>query len=909
MAATNVLGDQPNNDFPVLPITVMGGYQRKTDSTKMPYNTFTYPSQNCIIPNSDKIVPRGDSLRQGQEYTGNFPIVGHAKKFRNLAGDEMEVRMWKSGGAKGDVVEVLYTNPLTNETKYWQITENVNTLTLGVNDRYYTAEWQDTNLGGISLNLKRLIWVDGTNTVKSWTGGIAPIVSITSTSITIPTGTTWIGNGFVDPADGGTGVIIVNGVAYTGLSGWNTNTLNVASTTGISANDVAFAKVEQDTTTVALDNVNATVKNYAIYGNEDKGNFFMSNAFNRISTQMTTRVQAVQNDLVIPSTANFTGTGSHVYRITIDSVNPQINEQSFLPGGSGTLNDAVYNTASYSGTSGVTNTYNIVVLGDFTIIVDGLLAGAMVGQTVSGATSNAEGVIVAVSTFAGNNVLGIRLLTPNGFVNGETITSTMGNTALIQSSPSNGTRFQNWIQYLKNGNVINLSAGSLTPSTAPVVYLTSNTPITLSDGLTIVFENNFGHAIGDSFTLKINRGTYDTFAWQVDGGTAVTGVPITGGTQSLSDGVEISFTNKTGHTLGDFWDITADQQVTRAWANFYYGLPRKPGEGYVGNLPSNFWAICAQEGVTYINCSHGEWQYIETELSADLLTETVNIVPLKQSSSNKMLYPYMVTNSDNDIIFLNERRAVCSIGRKELIELPQISNISDLVKLDLLEMDFLLGSMEYWDAKLWINAPRSGKMMVYDNAPETKYWQFPQFIPENGILSVVGDQLISHSSIRNVTNEIMLPYRGDGDNSSSFTTRVRSAFNAYDDRWNLKAYTATFIEGRMAGLSHFYYDVVTSNENNINTQSHIVVPKFSRTTNRASIGSAELGAHPLGSDIPEDTPIFREIFLCDPTRFYYAALDLSCAGLGQDWEIYSLGINAFDPDLNNQLLVSNQNVI
>lgn len=813
------LGKEPQNELPVLPVDVFAGYQRKVDSTKMPYNTLTYPSVNVIIPASDKIIPRGDSLQQGQNATGNYQIVGHAKKFRNLGGDEMEVRVWKapSGDNRGDVVEVLYTNPLSSVTKYWPITLNTNPLTRGVNERYYFAEWQDTNLGGISLNLKRLLWVDGTNTVKSWVGGIAPISAITATTIT--TTETWASLGFIDPADGGTGKFSINGVEFTGLSGWNTNTITVASTAGITANaDVAFSIVEQDTTTVELDNVNSTYKNYAIYGNTDRGNFYMSNAFNRIATQLITATQAVQNDMIV--TGSYNGSGSHVIRYQIDQICP-VSKRYFLQP-SGAVDNMAWIETDYSLNN--RNTYRVVIVDD---------------------TAGSE-------------------------------------------------KFDLY----KNGT---LTAITNEP-------ITTDQEQTLIDGLSIVFTDvaPVPYVLDTAWTLII--GGRDTYAWYLDNVLQASGINVT--TALVYSGVNMKPQGVRGHSKGDFWEVTVDQEVTRAWANFYYGLPRKPGEGYVGNLPSNFWAICSQEGVTYINCSHGEWQYIETILSADLLTETVNIVPLKQSSSNKMLYPYMFTNDDNDLIFLNERRAIASIGRKELVELPQVSNISDLVKLDLLEMSFTgASSMEYWDAKLWISSPTDGKMMVFDNAPTTKYWQPPQSIPECGIMSVVGTQLIAHSSIRNVTNQIMLPTRGKGDNSSAFSTRIRTAFNIYDNRWNLNCATATFIEGRMVGLSNFYYDVVAVNENQVFTRSHLVVPTFSILSNRAPLGAGSISSHPLGMDVPEEAPPFREIYLFDPIRFYYSAIDLSCDGLGQNWEIYSIGLNTYDGDLNNQLLVSNQNVV
>ncbi|MDZ7798410.1 MAG: hypothetical protein U5L76_02200 [Patescibacteria group bacterium] len=60
--------------------------------------------------------------------------------------------------------------------------------------------------------------------------------------------------------------------------------------------------------------------------------------------------------------------------------------------------------------------------------------------------------------------------------------------------------------------------------------------------------------LGDPF-LK----TPDTFKWSDDGGSTwdATTVDITGSTQSLNNGVRITFGATTGHDLGDYWDFTA----------------------------------------------------------------------------------------------------------------------------------------------------------------------------------------------------------------------------------------------------------------------------------------------------------------------------------------------------------------
>lgn len=58
------------------------------------------------------------------------------------------------------------------------------------------------------------------------------------------------------------------------------------------------------------------------------------------------------------------------------------------------------------------------------------------------------------------------------------------------------------------------------------------------------------------FVVTIDgEGTPDTFAWTKDGAGGAAGVAITGGAQTLSDGVTVIFGATTGHTLNDNWTI------------------------------------------------------------------------------------------------------------------------------------------------------------------------------------------------------------------------------------------------------------------------------------------------------------------------------------------------------------------
>ena len=50
-----------------------------------------------------------------------------------------------------------------------------------------------------------------------------------------------------------------------------------------------------------------------------------------------------------------------------------------------------------------------------------------------------------------------------------------------------------------------------------------------------------------------NTATYDTFKWKKDSGSYTTGVTMSGGNQTLQDGISVKFGAITGHTVNDQW--------------------------------------------------------------------------------------------------------------------------------------------------------------------------------------------------------------------------------------------------------------------------------------------------------------------------------------------------------------------
>lgn len=417
------------------------------------------------------------------------------------------------------------------------------------------------------------------------------------------------------------------------------------------------------------------------------------------------------------------------------------------------------------------------------------------------------------------------------------------------------------------------------------------------------------------------------FDFQISDGSSgvVTDEAITGSAQdiaagSIDTGVDVQFLQTTGHAVGDFWELEATQGVESltdlatnapAWANFWYSIPRVPGEGYVFALGANFWTMEPQEDDMYINDQFGNWNFINTQIAADLMSETISYQPLKQVSASKPIFPYMLTHMDNYLVFVTENKTLDLIGRREFLELPQMDYLSKPIQLDFEAATFHLGSMEYIDKRLWITSPRESVMLCYDNKPENKYWQPPQVITENGILSIVGNTLISHSNLRNQTFNL---FTGNSDNGAAFTVRARTALTPASKnlgrssraaRWDSKFSSNSFLEGYIAGNPELIYTIFRG-VNDAAGISHIVKPVISYPSpDTASIGQGVLAGHPLGNDPAFEGAYFNEIsrHFKPILNYYFVAIQIACTSKNHSYAILSVGLNlAFSPTGNNTLI-------
>lgn len=448
----------------------------------------------------------------------------------------------------------------------------------------------------------------------------------------------------------------------------------------------------------------------------------------------------------------------------------------------------------------------------------------------------------------------------------------------------------------------------------PVVELV-NSQAALDDLIISPLSSQFNRL--GFWTIRISIKSTDHFSAHLEGPHTSINLPnvlITGSDQELDDtGIFIQFLETTGHTVGDFWELTAVQAVggaddnPPAWANFWYNLPRAPGEGYIFPLAANFWSMEPQEDDMYVNDQYGNWAYVESTLAADLMSETINFQPLKQVSASKMIYPYMISHFDNYLIFVTESHTLDIIGRQQFLELPQMTYLSEPVTFDFNDASFQYGSMEYLNKELYITSPLDNKMFVFDNKAAHNYWQPPQTYTENGILSIVGDSLISHSNLRDNTFTL---FDGPDDDGAQFTVIIRTAYTALprkgsNGRWDSKFTSNSFVEGYVVGNPPLFYTVFRG-VNDPTGLSHAVKPVVANVPpDTAPLAQGFLSSHSLASDPHIEGSYFQEIFrkFKPVINYYFTALQITCTSRSHTYSILSLGVNAaISPSGNNTLI-------
>jgi hypothetical protein len=900
------------------------GYKNYRDVTNLAPTDMTVGSQNVFAIDGVRIDIRGGSSFLGTEGTiGNTTnpswtlahrIHSHYDTFSNNQGITMPFRIYYSGStAQGDVLEVWlpeYIAGIAQSTKKWyQVTANVPSTPIISSHKWYFAEWFD------SLDdTNRLVFTYGTTTVSSYSGGFAPIVSFTGTTIT--TVAAWDTLGFINAPEGiNTIVVNVSGVplelAITS-GDFTTNTITVASTAGLSVNDLCFQALNhdsidvQDVGTGFNADVCGSLGNQVYYIDWKQRNVLISWAFNQqaFSTNIVYSGTSGLNDAVF--TGTYTGTQTDTYQVYIDGIASE--NQTFT--GTGTYS-SYFDTSAYIGVGN--NTYIVSIISNLTVAFDGGVVPAFInGEIIVGSTSGAE---MRVTDLTATGAIFVNLLSGVPVVD-ETYT---GNSSGVTSPQVASFTYFNEAYYFKNGVQVTGLAGML-PSGG--IQLNPSGTFALNDGLLFVFPQVASNNVGDYYTLQINNA--DTYSWSLNGVNQASHVSMSLSPHLLGNGVSLNFQSIKGHIIGDNWTIVYYPTITRGWRQVYYtgygntqgttpatnlGSIRLPGEGFKLQLDSNGWAMQPQvssngQGAMYINGQGGEFYEVTSKYSTNLQNQTFSTNRLRTEKQKKALYPYLMTTEPNYLSVVSAERTWDILGSQKFLQLPQIKTFSDQVRNDFQGANWLNSEQSYFDRKQWFVVPEQGQIFVYDDF--MKYWHPPQsFGRVVGSLAIIDGQICGHSYERNETYQI---FTNDLNDLGLYPiqTNITMAYTDLNKRYNKKTWQAIAFDGYMKGSPEINWTVNGGVGGCEFQETGTIKPIYCYPLDTSSYGKSGYGYHGLGNSpvnqptsdygyhgIETDQQTAIPHFMYGETRdeqnYYMRNIVLTCNSFEQLWSITSIG--------------------
>lgn len=236
------------------------------------------------------------------------------------------------------------------------------------------------------------------------------------------------------------------------------------------------------------------------------------------------------NDGVFSGT--YLGTGNDEIKVVIDST-PVFSGITFTGAGLDDITEAVspYFTGPLPTTYTLTITENNVKLLNYDTLAGGTFSD---GDTITGLSSGTVATII----YQAGGALYYQVTSGTDFSVAETIDNGLGVTANVTSVAGIDADVFEWT----DGVVTNKQ------------WMLPSFYMSLNYGVSVTFASTTGHTIGDSWSFDYTAPVTDTFEWFLNGVSQASGVSITGSAQSLVDGISITFTSTTGHTLSEYWN-------------------------------------------------------------------------------------------------------------------------------------------------------------------------------------------------------------------------------------------------------------------------------------------------------------------------------------------------------------------
>lgn len=298
-------------------------------------------------------------------------------------------------------------------------------------------------------------------------------------------------------------------------------------------------------------------------------------------------------------------------------------------------------------------------------------------------------------------------------------------------------------------------------------------------------------------------------------------------------------------------------------------------------------AFKPQDSVMYISAGKSYWYQVVSELSSDLLNESLVITLLKNGTDQGALSQDAVESFKGNIGFITNEPTFDFFGRLENFDTPQSKVLSDSIKVDFDYYDFTGATVKYYKNNLYITVPQHSVMLIYNIS--RGFWEAPWTMPA-GRLAIINNNLCIHS---NVVAETYKLFDGYNDNGGAIEAIARFSYEHYKERAKMKRiqefYTEGYIQSNTELTRKIYFDYRgvggIKNKTIQGTSDKILTLPGPGGIGKTSLGKEKLA----GSSEQDDLRKFRIIHEEDPINFYEMAVEYTSNGIDQRWSVLAYG--------------------
>lgn len=334
------------------------------------------------------------------------------------------------------------------------------------------------------------------------------------------------------------------------------------------------------------------------------------------------------------------------------------------------------------------------------------------------------------------------------------------------------------------------------------------------------------------------------------------------------------------------------------YTDYTFSSPRTSGQGALLTLdapPVGFDVSTDGDGEKFLRISAGKdfWYQSKFILSADLVNENLNILPLKNSPLQGAIAQSAIGKVKNYTVFVSNEPTLDFLGNIENINTPQSKPISDRVKIDFDGYDFTGGSIsphvKYFRNNLYVTVPQESLLLIYN--VEKGFWEAPWDLPA-GRLAIIDGELCLHS---NAVPETYKLFQGYNDNNNAINAVARFSYLNYGDRVHKKSHVHTFTEGYIGSSTELTRKILYDYEGSKGTSTETISGGSTtgiifQAVESGGLGKQSLGKQPLGGgNAQTEVNKFRVIHNESRQDFFEEVYEYSTNDVDYQWEIIAFG--------------------